>query len=277
MAIKLDMGKAWNDAVALLSANKDVVLIIAAVFFFLPNAIGSVLIPQPNELQAMLSSGGQPDPEAIGEVALEYLLSNGWAIILVFLIEVIGMLGLLSLLTDSSKPNVGQALGFGAKALLPWLAALLLVSFLIGGLIEILGFLGMLINQSVAALLVLVGFVVAAYLAVKFSLRSAVIAIEKKLNPLRVLQRSWQLTKGNSLRLFGFYVLLFIVYVVMLLIVGMVLSIFSIMGEQIGFFAASIGGALYSMATASIMLAVFAAIHRQLSGDSEVPANETFA
>lgn len=277
MAIKLDMGKAWNEAVALLSANKDVVLIIAAVFFFLPNAIGNVALPAPTELEAMAASGAEPDLEAMTAVMQAYFLSNWWAFLLLSLFQAIGMLGLLALLTDAARPTVGEALGFGAKALLPYFAAQFLSALLIIALVSVLVGIGALINTGVAALLALVGLVLAIYLMVKFSLLSAVIGIEKTLNPLRVLQRSWQLTKGNSLRLFGFYVLLFVVFIVISLIAGMVFAIFGIMGEQIGFFGAAIGGAVLSMAVASVMLAVFAAIHRQLSGSSNEAAKETFA
>lgn len=277
MAIKLDMGKAWNDAVALLSANKDVVLIIAAVFFFLPNAIGNVALPAPTELEAMAASGAEPDMEAMMAVLQEYFLGNWWAFLLLSLFQAIGMLGLLALLTDAARPTVGEALGFGAKALLPYFAAQFLYVLIIIVLVSVLAGVGALINPGVAALMALVGLVLAVYLMVKFSLSSAVIAIEKTLNPLRVLQRSWKLTKGNSLRLFGFYLLLFVVFIVVSLIAGMVFAIFGIMGEQIGFFGAAVGSALLSMAVTSIMLAVFAAIHRQLSGGSSEMTKETFA
>ena len=45
MAAKLDMGRAWNEAVALISANRDMVLIVAGVFFLLPNLMLSMLAP----------------------------------------------------------------------------------------------------------------------------------------------------------------------------------------------------------------------------------------
>ncbi len=276
MAIKLDMGKAWNEAVALLSANKDVVLVIAGVFFFLPNAISNVALPVPTELEALLASGAEPDLDALRDVAREYLGSIWWAMLLLGLVQAVGMLGLLALLTDSTRPTVGEALGFGAKALLPYFGAQILSTLLIFAAAGVLIGLGALISPALAVLLGLVALVLVIYLAVKFSLASAAIAIDKMFNPVRILQRSWQLTKGNSLRLFGFYILLFIVFVVIATVAGMVFAIFSIMGEQIGFFATAIGGALLSMAASAVMLAVIAAVHRQLSGGSEQTVRETF-
>ncbi len=276
MAIKLDMGKAWNDAVALLSANKDVVLIVAAVFFFLPNAIASLTIPQPTELEAMTAAGGQPDMDALVEVLTAYWSSVWWVFALLAVVQAIGMLGLLALLRDSSRPTVGQALSFGVKALLPYIACQLLATLLMVIVVGVLVGIGALIAPAVAALLGLVGMVFAVYIYVKFSLLSPVIGIEGRFNPISALQRSWQLTKGNSLRLFAFYLMLIVVFMVLSIVASMFLALFSIMGEELGLFASAIGGALITMVVTSIMLAVLASVHQQLSGGSGVTARATF-
>ena len=62
-------------------------------------------------------------------------------------------------------------------------------------------------GAAVAALLALVAVVAFVYVMVKFSLTAPVIVMEHQLNPVRALARSWHLTRGNSLRLFGFYLL----------------------------------------------------------------------
>ncbi len=276
MPIKLDMGKAWNDAVALLSANKDVILIVAGVFFFLPNAISALAIPQPTEIEAMTASGAQPDLEAMSAIMMSYYAQNWWIFVLLGLVQAIGMLGLLALLTDTSRPTVGEALGFGVKALLPYLGTQILLSLIVVSVVLVLIGLGSLIGPALAVLLGIVSFVVMVYLIIKFSLASPVIAIEKVMNPFRVLQRSWQLTKGNSFRLLGFYSLLVLVLVVVSLVAGLVFAAFGIFGEQVGLFAAAIGGAVLSMAMTAIMLAVLAAIHRQLTGGSAEAMRETF-
>lgn len=277
MAIKLDMGKAWNDAVALLSANKDVVLIVAAVFFFLPNAIATLAMPQATaELEAMAAANAEPDPQAMLDMMLAFYAEIWWIVALLAVFQAIGVLGLLALLTDTSRPTVGEALAFGAKALIPYIGAQLLGSFLIALVVGVLIALGSLIAAAVGVLLGLVGFVIAIYLYVKFSLVSPVIAIERKLNPFTVLRRSWDLTKGNSLRLFLFYLLLVVVLFVVTALASMLWAIFGIMGEQAGLFASAIGGALVTMASVAIFLAVLAAVHRQLSGGSSEAIRETF-
>ena len=277
MATKLDMGKAWNDAVALLSANKDVVLIVAAVFFFLPNAIATLAMPQASaELEAMTASGAQPSPEAMLQIFTDIYSEIWWIVVLLAIFQAIGVLGLLALLTDSTRPTVGEALAFGGKALLPYIGAQLLNSVIMVFAIALPIGLGALIAPSVGVLLGLVGFIIAIYLYVKFSLSSPVIAIEKVMNPIAALTRSWQLTKGNSFRLFAFYVLLILVLIVISVITSMVWAIFSVMGEQIGLFASAIGGAIVSMAITSVFMAVLAATHRQLSGGTTEAVKETF-
>ena len=266
MTTKLNAGEAWNDAVKLLTANMQVVLIVAGVFFFLPGAIAGIALPQPAELEAMAASGAEPDPEAMLAVLQGYYTSNWYWFLLLSLVQGVGMIALLALLTDRARPTVGEALGFGAKGVLPYFVAQLLVALLVSLAIVVLVGLGALVNVAVAILLGLVGFVLAVYLFVKMSMIAPVIAIEKVLNPLRAVQKSWTLTKGNSLRLFGFYALLFLVLVVLTLLAGMLFSIFAIIGQQVGLFIEAIGGALMSMATSIVMLGVLAAVHMQLSG-----------
>ena len=277
MAIKLDMGKAWNDAVALLSANKDVVLIVAGVFFFLPNAIAALAMPQATaEFAEMTAANADSDPQAMLDMMLAVYSEIWWIIVLLAGFQAIGMLGLMALLTNASRPTVGEALGFGTKALIPYIAVQLLASLLMVLVVGVPTAIGALVAPALGALLALVGIVLAVYVYVKLSLTSPVIAIERTLNPFAVLRRSWQLTKGNSFRLFAFYLLLIIVLAVISIIAGMIWTVFGIMGEQIGLFASAIGGALVSMASVAIFMAVLVAVHRQLSGGTDEAVRETF-
>jgi uncharacterized membrane protein len=56
------------------------------------------------------------------------------------------------------------------------------------------------------------------YIAVKFSQIRAVIAAENQLNPIEVLSRSWQITKGNSLRIFSFLLIVVIVAAIAMIV-----------------------------------------------------------
>ncbi|MCB2050182.1 MAG: hypothetical protein KDE63_02020, partial [Novosphingobium sp.] len=90
---------------------------------------------------------------------------------------------------------------------------------------------------------------------------------------------SWTLTKGNSLRLFWFYALVFIVFLVLLLAVSLVIGLLVsvILGEgPVGIViegaASGALGALMVVFFASIL----AAVHRQLAGPSAETISATF-
>lgn len=272
---KLDMGRAWNDATALLSKNMSVVLIVAAVFFFLPSAISGVLTPPPAELEAMAANPQGMDREEFLAAFAAFYADKWWIIALSSLIQAVGVLALLRLLTDAARPTVGDSLAFGVKALIPYIAVQLLIGLIIAATVIVLVSIGAMIAPAVAIMLLLVSLAAIIYLWVKFSMVSPVIAIEGVMNPVSALRRSWTLTKGNSIMLFLFYLLLVVVAIVVMLVAGMVFSIFALAGDDIGSFVSTIGGSLVGMGLVVIMLAVLAAVHRQLAGT--VDAEETFA
>ncbi|WP_158611058.1 glycerophosphoryl diester phosphodiesterase membrane domain-containing protein [Aurantiacibacter spongiae] len=273
---KLDLGRAWNQATAMLAANRDVVLIVAGVFVFLPNLVVSILMPQADAMTELEARGPDLAPEEMMNLLGAFYASYWWAFILLGLIQAVGLLGLLALLTDRSRPTVGQALVFGVKALLPYFVAQLLVSLIVLAVAVLLVALGAIINPALAVLLGLVALIVAVWLWIKFSLVSPVIAIEKVMNPLRALQRSWHLTRGNSLHLLAFFFLLVVAMVVVSIVVSLVLSLFALAGDDVGTLASAIGGALVTMVFVAVFMAVLAALHRQLAGPGDEATAETF-
>ena len=113
----------------------------------------------------------------------------------------------------------------------------------------------------------LVIFPVAIYLSIKFSLISPLVAIDEVKNPFHALRRSWELTRGSSARLLGFYILLAVAGLLMFLVAAIVLGlVFALLGEQ----GAVIGSALFLAASVTLGLlvgyAVVASVHRQLAG-----------
>ena len=277
MPVKLNLGQAWDKATAILSANRQVVLVVAGVFFFLPNLIATFILPsQADFAMQMEALGPQPDPEQLMDVMSAYFMGSWWVYVILGLVQAVGMLGLLALLTDTSRPTVGQALAFGGKGVIPYFAAQILMSFAMLAAFFLPIMLGALIHPALALILGLAGFVALIYLWVKFSLLGPAIAIDRIINPLTALGRSWQLTKGNSLRLFAFYLLLGIVIIVLSLVASMVLSLFSVLGAEAGLIASAIGGALISMLLTTVMVGVMAAVHAQLSGKDAQNAAMTF-
>ncbi|NJM62597.1 MAG: hypothetical protein HC849_24195 [Oscillatoriales cyanobacterium RU_3_3] len=157
------------------------------------------------------------------------------------LLQFIGSLSLLALLTDRSRPTVREALMIGLSGLLPYLAALLLNAFgagLLAGLpFAVLAALG---SPAAAAAGLLVMVIILLYVMVKFILIAPVIAIEGTRNPITAMQRSWRLTKGNSFRIAVFVLLLFFtIGIIAALVTGIVGVVLSALGSQV----ATIGAA----------------------------------
>lgn len=246
----------------MLTANREVMLVLAGVFLFLPSLAFTLLVPQ-------AEPPSDATPEIMQQFIIDYYASAGPYFLVLGLIQAAGLIAMQALLRDDSKPTVGEAIRIGFVGLLPYLGASLLLGLGLGVVFGLV--FGLLVAVGNAALMTLaiLGSVLALiYVWVRMSLVTPVIAVDKVMNPIRVLQRSWQLTGGNALMLFVFFLLLFVV-------MGVVLLLVSLMGNLLGALAG--GGTLQALITGivsgvvgtafmMIFVAVLAAIHRQLAG-----------
>jgi hypothetical protein len=275
--MKFDMGRAWNDAIALLRANQQVVLVVAGVFFFLPYLALIILMPGYAQTLGAGGTSEAADPNAaLAELSRIYS-QIWWAILIMAVVQGIGMLGLLALLTDRDRPTVAQALAIGAKCFLPYLGAQILQSIAIVIIVLIPFVVGGVAGVGVGVIVGLLAAVAAAYLFTKFSLAIPVIVMDGVMNPIAALGRSWSLTKGNSLRLFAFYLLLVIALIVIAILLSIVFGIIgALTGPDGALFVAGLSNALLNMIGIALFLAVLASIHRQLAGPSAAAVNETF-
>jgi hypothetical protein len=193
-------------------------------------------------------------------------------------LQFIGSMSLFALLTDRGNPTVGDALRTGTRSLPTYLAAQLVTA--IGAALAIglpVGVLSAFGGVAVGVLALLVASVLILYVVVKLSLVAPVIAVEGQLNPFAALVRSWQLTKGNSLRIFAFVVLLVVVFGVIALIVGGILNlVFAAMGATVAMIGTSVVDALVNTVIAVVFLVVTVAIYRQLAGASPEREAELF-
>ena len=275
-----DSNRAWREASAAASANRDVLLAVAGVFFLLPG-LASIFFLSDFQADMMANIG---NPEASQRLMAEMTGPVVGVGLFSFAFQSVGYLAMLALLTDRTRPTVGQAILTAIKALPSVIGAMLL--FAIGYMMAII-FVAMLAAPlramgGLAGVLVLLFALIvggAAYTAVRFSLVLPVIAIENVRNPVAAMMRSWSLTRGNSLRLFGFYLILMIVYLILLLVVSMVavliLSLVAGQGKITMLVSGVVSGAVG--AAASVLLtAILAAIHRQLAGPSKEAIGATF-
>jgi hypothetical protein len=272
--MKLEMNRAWNDALRLLRLSREVILVVAGVFFFLPYLAFMIVVPNP-----LADAGAAPlEPQEILDRLGEFYGQVWWVVLIILIVQAIGMLGLLALLTDRRRPTVGEALKTGVVKMLPYIAAYLLVGFALGTAVLILAAIPALVGlPALGALVLLAAAVPWIFLFVRFSLVAPVLVKENVANPLTALKRSWALTRGNGWRLFGFFFLLVVAYLVVVLVVSMVVgTIFSLLGRPIAEFGDSLVTSLFNAGWATLFMAVLAAVHEQLAGFSPAKLNETF-
>lgn len=274
--MKFDMTAAWAEAMRLIAANRQVIAVVAGVFFFLPYlAFMLLFMNQMASLEA--AQAANPDPEAMGQAMVNFYGDIWWFVLLAMIIQGIGMLGLLTLLTDRSRPTVGQALKTGARMFLPYFGAQLLMSVVFGLMVLLPIAVGAAVSVAAGVVIGLIALVAFLYVFTKFLLTPAVIAIERQSNPLAALGKSWRLTKGNSVRIFLFVFLLFIAVAVVGGVISMVAGlIFAMAGAETAVIGQAVVSGLVNAVFYVIFLAVLAAIYRQLAGPSTEAVRETF-
>lgn len=279
---KLDMGKAWTQATALMGANKDTISAIAGLFLFLPSLAAALLLPEASTTVPVSAPRGGGDPTVAMQQALDQisaLYADNWPMLLaVSVAGFVGSLSLLALLTDRGHPTVGEALGKGIRAIPSYIAAQIISALAAGLVIGVpLGLLAAFGQPAVIAVAALALVVLAIYLVIKFSLIAPVIAIDEVRNPLTAIARSWQLTKGNSLRILVFMLLLFVVVVIIGALVQSTLTlILSAVGGEVARIGTGVVSAFVNTVMSVILFVVLAAIHRQLGGASPERLAETF-
>ena len=256
--MKFDGNKAWQQASAAVSANREVVLALSGVFFLLPVLCLFLLLPPP-----------QIDPNA-GSEAVEAIMREYQASVLPFLLPVLlfqalGILAVLTLLTDPARPTVGRAIALGMRCLLAYVLCQVLVNLPVN--VATLLFASAGAAAGVGALATAGALALAIYVTIRTSLAGPVIVVEGERNPIAALVRSWRLTAGNIGKIGVFYLLVAVAFLfvglVMILVAGIVLSL-----AGSGQFATAVLAVIVSGLFACAVLfftAIAAAVHRQLA------------
>jgi hypothetical protein len=268
--MQLDTSRAWNEAVAAVQANREVLLAIAGVFFLLPGLVSTVLFADVQEqLYKMMGNRSQME---------KFVQSGALTPVIVFglfasVVQLIGYMAMLAVLTDRARPTVGEALRLAVKSLptligtgLLFFGGYMLATLAFAVVAGVLGKIPMLAPLVFVLVGIFIGLLVSAM--VRLSLSLPVIVIDKLRNPMEVLRRSWSLTSGNAGRLLLFYVVMFIVYFVILLLVGGIAGALATLiagqGTAALLIAGVISGAISAIASV-LFTAVLAAVHRQLT------------
>ena len=120
--MKFDSNQAWQQATAAVSANFSMLLPIAGVFFLVPSLVSTWFF---GDMQAaMLANIANPQAnEAMVQGMIGKFAGFGLAAMLV---QSVGNMALLGLLTDRARPTVGEAIGNAVKSLPTVIGAIVL-------------------------------------------------------------------------------------------------------------------------------------------------------
>ena len=271
MSAKLDSGKAWTEATSMIGANRELVLVLAGVFFFVP-----LMILLLNLFSVDLDfgpAGAEPNPELISKQINAIITQYWWAILLVAVSQLAGAIALLGLLGDPKKPTVGEVVGMIPKLILTVIAAQIISTLASQALPAMADTL----PPAVGSIPSILALIAAVYIAVKFSLTSAVITVEQQINPLKALKRSWELTSGNGWQIFVFFFLLTVTAIVLAIVIGLSFGlVFSLLGERFELIGNAVVFSALVAAFYALAYAVTAAIHRQLAGPDKRDVANTF-
>lgn len=271
--MKFDMSRAWDQATAMLRNNLRMVAVVAGVFFFVPVAALLLLLPDFTQEPALANAGA--DPQAMSKMITAVLQEVWWALLGAMVLQIVGMMALYRLLSDRTRPTVGEALSFGIRALLPFIGASLLVQLIQAVLVGLPTRLAE--GTAAGPAIGLVGLAVTVWLTLRFLLIGPVVAIERELNPLRILPRAWRLTAGHATRLLAFFILLITAAVVLWLVTALLFSlVFGLMGPETSQFGFVLVTAAAMAGYSAVYSAVLVAIHRQLGDTGQPQAGPVF-
>jgi len=275
--MNFDMNSCWSRAVELVQANFQLLLVISAIFLLLPSVALYLFVPN---MQMMADPFADQDviaaqmADMIGPLIGVGLLST--------LFQFAGYAAMLALMSDA-RPTVGQALTTGIKTVPSTLALLIIffVVYMLGAIVIVLP-LSLLAGLTgaaaigVIAILPIIGFV--AWLLARMSMSMPVMVLEGTLNPITALTRSFTLTKPKQWPILGFWAVIIVVFIVVSLIFG---GVMTVVASALGTGVASalitgLANGLTSMIVGMIICGVAVAMHGQLSGPNMDEVEDTF-
>ena len=297
---RFDGNQAWNEAMRLVSANREVLLVMAGVFVFLP-AVAMAFFTGPQQAEMITTfmnamkhgAADFKDPAFMAKMQAMNAANASLMpyTLLLMLASVVGKLGMMALLTDHRRPTVGEALMIGVKSLptLIAVAVLLFIGYLvfiiaaglaIGLPAAMLGMISQVLVGVFAVVAVIALMAAIAVIVTRLSMIYPVTIIEGESNPIEVIKGSWRMVKGNTRRLFLFFLLLLVAYFVVMSVAAMVLIglVTTIAGKGLALtLGTGIVQGVLAAAFSVVITAVLVAIHRQLAGASPQSLAETFS
>lgn len=242
--MKFSYSAVWDDTLGMIRENGRLLAAVAGVFIFLPAALVAVFFPDP-----------QPqDVTRIFPELMEHYRSIWHWLALSGLLAMISGAAMLRLVLARGT-SVGDAILYGAM-LLPFYFLL----SLIGGLIIGLGMLALLLPGL--------------YLLGRLAPATAIMVAENRRNPIEIIGRSFEITRGRGWAVFGLVFLVAIVGGIVGGVVGVLAGIVFHLaaGQELGTSLTAIFGAALDSALGVLLLILYAAIYRALTSDTSAAA-----
>ena len=264
---KLSISKAWDESRAVIARDGSLLATIALALFVLPGVISDIATPA-------ASPGELPKP-------------GYWIVltVLALLVTLVGQLAVIRIAIGSGL-TVGEAIRHGAQrapvylaATLIWVLPVLVITVLLAAKVV-----GPPANASpIAALALILLCGVVLWFAIRMLMTSPVASAEA-VGPVEILRRSWQITQGHWLRLFGFFVAVIVgalVVITAVTAIGGILAKIIFGGVEpltVGALFVALLGQIVSGAVSVILMVMVARIYVQLGGESaavKVPTSGT--
>jgi hypothetical protein len=271
--MKLDTNLAWQNAHAAIKGNREALLAIAGVFFFLPSLAFALLYPQPPA-----ATGSMTPEQAMAFFEKFYRESLPFTLAMT-VSQIVGTMTVLRLFAGPDRPTVADAIAKGAVDAVVFLAAMFVVS-LAGSIVAtlLIALAAATGQQAIAGIAMAAAIAVLLYVFLRLILVMPVMAVEGLRNPTAAFPRSWALTRGNVGRILLFLALMVLAYAVIVGVVSAVLGI--ALALVLGAEGAKIAVAIVASALGAVftlyLFTALAAIHRQLAGPSAGDLRTTF-
>lgn len=202
-----------RNGLAMLKTNRDYLLVLAGFGIFLPQILASWLGGIPMDMSAILGDA-QTAEEAMAQLQKHF--NNGSDLVIRFglslLADYAGLVMLLFLLDRGE--TLGSAMGKGLRLFPLYLVILLLLA------IPVMLVLGIL--PGIWAAFILIAPLI--YVLFRCSLSFAILATDNLRNPIGIIRRSWQISKGRLWHMVTIFLMTHIYAMLFMLVVTIVLS-----------------------------------------------------
>ncbi len=265
----LSISKAWDETKQVIARDGRLLTTIALALFVLPGVISEVATP-------VAPAGTMPK-------------FGYWSVLsaLALLISIAGQLAVIRL-AIGTRSTVGEAIGHGVRrgpvyllAMLIWILPLMIpLAFLIsaGMVAQLNGNAGASLGTSLA---VIVLVTVLLFFGIRMMMSSPVASTER-VGPLEIIRRSWDLTRGQWWRLFGFFLIFIIGAVISIMAARMLAEIIAklVLGNvdplTVGALLVALVVQIVSAGVSVLLMVMLARIYTQLAGaEASVPSSGT--